>query len=235
MTDLTLLSVFIAGVVTTLLPCTYPMVIGYVAMFLADKENIFKTTFWFFLGFTIVYVLFGLIATLFGQFSDTVIIFNSIKGYIPIIGGIFFVIIGLILLQKIPLPNFLKKIHSIRFPSWLKINKWWGAFILGAIFATAWSPCIGPVLGGVLLLAATKETIFLGAFLMFVFAIGIMVPMVIISILYLKATNLVKNTEKITRIASILGGFIFIVLGLTFLLGGNFASSYIPDFLLEFV
>ena len=86
----------------------------------------------------------------FGQFTATTVFLSEIQSALVIFGGVFFIILGLVLLQVVPLPSVLKGLHSIPFPHWLQPQSWWGALLLGGIFAASWSPCIGPVLGGII-------------------------------------------------------------------------------------
>ena len=217
-------TILLAGIVTAFLPCTYPVILGNIAYLTSSGENrklinALRITFFFFLGFTATYILFGSVAGLFGQFSNTTLIVNNFKPILLTIGGIFFLLIGLIMLSIVPLPKKLKRIVSFSFPKWLDVNAWYTPSFVGVIFATGWSPCIGPILGGVLVLAATTGNFITGALYLAVFSVGIFIPLTIFTILYSLSTNKLKKLEKLIPIMRSLGGILFILLGVVFLSG----------------
>ena len=225
--NLSLVSFFapvLAGVVTAFLPCTYPMLVGYIALMLGDTEHgntrrALKTTAWFAGGFAFAYMIIGSIAGLFGQFSQTTLLFNSSKPILLTIGAVFFIVIGLIMLQAIPLPDKLKRIRSIPLPKGLSVHSWWGSFVIGVIFAVGWSPCIGPVLGGILILAGSSGSIVSGALLLLAFAVGLALPLMVIAVLYSQAVGSVRRLEKYIPIMRVIGGILFIILGISFIIG----------------
>ena len=71
------------------------------------------TTLWFFLGFGLIYTILGSAAGFFGQFTATTVFLSEIQSALVIFGGVFFIILGLVLLQVVPLPSVLKGLHSI--------------------------------------------------------------------------------------------------------------------------
>ena len=215
---------FVAGFIVVFLPCTYPMIIGYIALLVGGEKNRYlreglKTTGWFFAGFTTVYIFFGSVAGVFGQFSQTTIFFNSIKPALVTAGAIFFILIGLTLLRVIKLPQKLQSMYSATLPKSITIHSWWGAAGTGAIFAAAWSPCIGPVLGGILVLSASSGSAIVGALLLAAFSFGMMVPMAMIAILYGRAAKIPHISDKILPAMRVIGGLLFIIIGISFFTG----------------
>ena len=110
---------FLAGVVTVFLPCTYPLCLGYLALIAGESSQgrrlrVLITTLWFFLGFGLIYTILGSAAGFFGQFTATTVFLSEIQSALVIFGGVFFIILGLVLLQVVPLPSVLKGLHSIR-------------------------------------------------------------------------------------------------------------------------
>ena len=226
---------FIGGVVITFFPCTYPMLIGYLALLISGERQTsisrsLCATFWFFIGFAITYALFGGIAGLFGQFSQVTVFFNTLKPLFTTVGSILFLIIGLVLLRVVPLPEKLKQSRAASLPTAVSPNTRWGALTIGAIFAVGWSPCVGPLLGGILLLAATSGSVITGMALLVVFSLGMMVPLAALTILYAKSSRLLQVIERKTPVMQMVGGFLFIVIGLLFLVGGLSFFPY-PSFL----
>ena len=217
----------VAGFVAVFLPCNFPMLVGYIALLVGDEKSgntlhVLRKTFWFFVGFAVTYAIFGSAAGLFGQFSKTTLLFNQLKPLIVTAGGLFFIIIGLILLRFLPLPAKLQKLRSIPLPKSISVYSWWGAVLAGVIFATAWSPCIGPVLGGILLLAAASGSVLSGAFLLLLFAFSMMIPLAFVAVVYSQAARRVAFMEKFIPFMRVAGGIAFILLGLSFFLGFYF-------------
>lgn len=239
----TLSVTFFAGLVTSFLPCTFPVLVGYVGLLTGDKDssNMFNALLkaWlFFLGFSFTFALFGAAAGLFGQFSETAILVNNLKPLVTLIGGIFFIFIGFITLQLIPLPGPLRRIYTFSLPEKERlVGSPIGAAISGVVFAAAWTPCIGPVLGGVLFLSATSGSALIGAGLTFVFSLGILIILSIIAILYSVSAKKLEKMSKFIPGMRIFGGILFIVLGILFITGdiGFFGNFTPPEFAERFI
>ena len=239
---ISLIVTIFAGIITVFLPCTYPMVLGYIALIIGDEDSnnipyTLTTTNWFFIGFATTYAIFGGVAGLFGQFSQTAMLFNEVKPTLVIIGAIFFIIVGLVLLRAVPLPERLLNNKSFPIPKALSVHSWWGTVLIGAIFAAGWSPCIGPVLGGVLTLAASSGSTVTGILLLFAFAAGIMLPLTILALIYTKAAERLQKIPKFLPSMRVIGGILFIALGAFFLVGDVSFFSKIgpPEFLQQFL
>jgi len=205
----------IAGIVSFASPCTLPILPAYVAYILKSKNNFKGMTLSFFLGLSIIFSLLGMTATTVGNFlKSSSSIFSQIAGIGIIIFGIF------ILLGK-GIPG----LH-------LKPNKptsYFGAFIFGSILGISWSACVGPILLGILLLASTASSVFTGGLLLFIYAIGIGLPLVLTSI-YLEKINqkgkiwtFIKGKEITFKIrkkkytmhtSALISGILFIILGI---------------------
>ena len=232
----------LAGIITVFLPCTYPMLLGYLALIIGDEDSnnipyALTTTRWFFVGFAATYAVFGGIAGLFGQFSKTALLFNDIRPVILIVGAIFFILVGLVLLRAVPLPEKLLGNRSFSIPKLLPVHSWWGITLIGAIFAAGWSPCIGPVLGGVLTIAASSGSAAAGMILLLVFSFGMMIPLTILAIIYTKAAGRLKKIEAFLPTMRVIGGLLFIALGIFFLIGDPSFLGGIkpPEFLQKFL
>lgn len=232
----------LAGIVTVFLPCTYPMVLGYIATIIGDEDSnnipyTLTTTAWFFAGFASTYAILGGIAGLFGQFSQTVQVINSAKPIFITAGAIFFIIIGLILLRAVPLPEKLLGNKSFPIPKLLPVHAWWGIALIGVIFAAGWSPCIGPVLGGILALAATSGSATTGMLFLIVYAIGIMIPLTIVALIYTQAAERLKKIGAFMPVMRVVGGLLFIALGILFLMQDMWIFNMVepPEFFSKFL
>ncbi len=228
-----LASILLAGVITALLPCTYPMLIGYIALIIGEKESgtghLLRVMWSFLAGFTLVYILFGSVAGLFGQFSREALIFNSGKPILLTLGALFFITVGLVMLDVIPLPRKMRGIQFIPLPKKISSRSWWRAFFIGTIFAAGWSPCIGPVLAAILVLAGTPGSVLIGASLMLLFALGMAVPFIILTLLYARASAYIQIIGTYTSVMRVAAGLLFILLGVSFMINDfSFLSTVQP-------
>ena len=172
------LAAFIAGVVSFLSPCVLPLVPGYVALLsgssadkLQDDQSAARTavmvnSILFVLGFSTVFIALGASASAIGGFLLT----NKLL--LGKIAGVIIVLFGIFLLGFIKIPAFYsdKRFHG-------KINPGkTGSFMLGLAFAFGWTPCIGPILGATLMMAATQDTLARGIFLLAIYSAGLALP-----------------------------------------------------------
>ena len=212
---------FIAGLLTFLAPCTLPLVPGYLAFIsgvslsdLNDKERaksarrkIFLNGVLYVIGFSAVFILLG---SLFGLGGSALI---KYRFWLSRIGGIFVIFFGLFMLGvlKLPFLNFKRHLEGIK---WLKPGNPLSSLIFGATFAFGWTPCIGPVLGSVLVLASASATIIQGAFLLAIFSLGLGIPFLVIAIGIGSASRYLGKLEPYLKAVSVIGGLFLIILGI---------------------
>ncbi len=177
---------FVAGVVSFLSPCVLPLVPGYISMLSGESietlkvgesglvmRRIISNSFAFVAGFSAVFVALGASATTVGDFlREQHSIFNIVAGVIIIIFGLH--LTGLI---KIP---FLYR--EAKLSAGAPKRGLIGAFLLGFAFAFGWTPCIGPILAAILALAATKQSLYQGMFLLGVYSAGLAIPFLLTSL-----------------------------------------------------
>lgn len=219
--DYLVISAFIAGLLTFLAPCTLPLVPGYLGFIsgisladLQDKKKSKKVRWkiilnglFFVTGFSVVFIIFGTAAGLIG---------NSLiqhKLWLGRIGGIFVVIFGLFMMNIIKIPA-LNKERKFKIPFIFERGKPLNSFILGTVFAFGWTPCIGPILGSILTLATVSATVGQGAFLLFIFSLGLALPFMIIAILISWAVKYLKKLSSLLNIISVIGGLFLVFLGI---------------------
>ncbi|NQV93170.1 sulfite exporter TauE/SafE family protein [Candidatus Kaiserbacteria bacterium] len=216
-----ILSAFVAGLLTFLAPCTLPMVPAYLGFIsgvskedLEDdtkrdvvRKKIFLNGFFFVLGFSIVFILLGTLAGVIGQ------------GLIPYriwltrIGGVFVILFGFFMLGVFNLP-FLQTDRKIKTPQWIQIGKPSSSLIIGSAFAFGWTPCVGPILGSILLLASTSSTVLDGALLLTVFSVGLAIPFLFVAVGFSHATTYITKLSQYLKWVSVIGGIFLIILGL---------------------
>lgn len=215
---------FIAGILTFLAPCTLPLVPGYLGFIsgvsindLKDpkktkiaRRKIFLNGVLYVIGFSLVFVTLG---SLFGLGGSALIQYRL---WLSRIGGVFVILFGLFMIGFLRLPflNVEKHLHAVKA---LKPGTPTSSLIFGATFAFGWTPCIGPILGSILTLAASSATVGQGAFLLSVFSLGLAVPFLIIAGGIGSASSSIAKLSKHLNVISIVGGVFLIFLGILLL------------------
>ncbi|HXK37538.1 MAG TPA: cytochrome c biogenesis CcdA family protein [Candidatus Paceibacterota bacterium] len=213
MLDVSLFSAFFAGLLTFLAPCTLPLVPAYLA-FLAsetgklDEKKIFQRALAFMVGFSSVIVLLGVFVNQLGRYIA------AYRGELIMFGGLLFVLFGLTLLGVIKIP-----VRSAGMPAFLKPTSNFAVGLLGVVFAFGWSPCVGPILGSIYVLAAQADTVVRGTLLLVLYAVGHSLPFILLAYFYERSFKVVsvlsRYSEKISRGA----GIILVIIGLFMLVG----------------
>ena len=230
---LNLLIAFSAGFISFLSPCVLPLIPGYISYIsgqaldeiIKDNKSVLLKTIFFSIGFSIVFISFGITASFIGK------LLISYSNQLRIIAGI---IIILFSLQFIGLIN-LKILNSeTRFFTKNYNDNLIFPIIVGAAFGFGWTPCIGPVLGSILALAAIEENISKGILLLSFYSLGLAIPFIISGILIDKflffSKSFKKNISTITKV----GGAILLLTGIAILTGqlqflGFFILEYFPS------
>jgi len=213
------LPAFLAGIFTFLAPCTLPLLPGYLAFISgvstaeldvgqeAARKKIFKNGLLFVLGFSLVFIMLGILAGVAGQ------LLVPVRLWLVRISGVLVIMFGLFMLEtvKIPLLSYERK---FQLPLFFHRGKLLGALLLGAAFGFGWTPCIGPILGSILLVASTQGSALQGTILLTVFSAGLALPFLIFAWWLGRARSWVKNLSRFSRITSIVGGVFLVFLGL---------------------
>jgi len=173
----------IAGFISFASPCTLPILPAYIAYsFRASKQNIKGMTVAFFFGLSIVFTLLGMSASFIGSFlKNNLTLFSQIAGIGILIFGIF-ILLG-------------KGLSGIRIKQ-TKPTSYFGSFLFGSALGISWTPCVGPILVALLLLASTTSSVFSGGLLLFMYSIGLAIPLILIST-YLEKINKESRLWKI--------------------------------------
>lgn len=224
-------SAFIAGILTFLAPCTLPLVPAYIGLISGTNEkefedaeeeqrkklrkSILKNSISFIAGFSVVFILFGTLAGFFGQ------ALVPYRIWLTRIGGILIIIFGLFMLGIIRFPT-LEGDKKIKMPSWIQYGKPRSSFVVGSTFALGWTPCVGPVLGSILLLASTSTTAVTGGLMLAVFSFGLAIPFFLVAIAFAKATDFIDRISQHLKWFSRIGGIFLIAIGIL-LLTNNFS------------
>ena len=202
---------FGAGLISFLSPCVLPLIPGYISFIsgaslnelLENKKiNIFPLIL-FTIGFSFVFIMFGAAASYLGQ----VLLQNSQT--LRVIAGLVIIIFSLQLIGIINISflNFEKKIYT------KKNNSVWFSFVVGMAFGFGWTPCIGPILGSILALASTEETIFKAVILLSFYSLGLAIPFILSGYLMQRFLIFSKNFKKNINLVSKSGGIILLITG----------------------
>ena len=231
---ITLSIAFLAGLISFLSPCVLPLIPGYISYIsgtsfdkLVKKEENFVVikTIFFTLGFSFVFIAFGSAVSFIGKFFFT----NS--NILRIIAGIFIIFFSLQLLGIINLKFMNKDIriftnqynHNLTFPC-----------LVGAAFGFGWTPCIGPILGSILALAAIEENISKSMLLLSFYSLGLAIPFIISGVLIDKFLFFSKSFKKYISTVTKVGGTILLLTGIAILTDqlqilGFFILEYFPS------
>ena len=222
---------FGAGLISFLSPCVLPLIPGYISFIsgasldelLKNKKINLIPLILFTLGFSTVFIIFGAAASYLGQ----ILLQNSET--LRIIAGLVIIIFSLQLIGIINISflNFEKKIYT------KKNNNIWFSFIVGMAFGFGWTPCIGPILGSILALASTEETIFKAVVLLSFYSLGLAIPFILSGYLMQRFLMFSKNFKQNINLVSKIGGIILLITGVLILTNqlqilGYYILNYLP-------
>ncbi len=222
--NISLLTAFIAGILSFLSPCILPLIPGYISFIsgasipeLTGETEIKKlrkktmiNSLFFILGFSFVFIALGASATFIGKF-----LLAKIK-ILSIIAGIIIILIGIHLTGLI-------KINALLYEKKINVNTKpigiFGSFIVGFAFAFGWTPCVGPILAGILVIAGAKETLTQGILLLSIYSLGLAIPFLLTSYsltLFFKFFNAIK---KYLNMIELISGILLIIIGILIITG----------------
>lgn len=216
---------FLAGVLMFLAPCTLPLVPGYLA-FIAGvpgrdtatsstaqtRRRLMRNALFFVLGFSLIFMLLGLFA---GSIGSLLLPWRSV---ISRVAGAIIIIFGLTMLGILRIPALMSE-RRIRLPHFIVVGRPESSFLIGALFALGWSPCIGPILGTVLLFASTSATALQGALLLGVFSLGLGLPFILTAYLIGHSSALFVRAGSTVQLLSKAAGALLVVFGALMLVG----------------
>jgi cytochrome c-type biogenesis protein len=241
--EVTLLAAFAAGFLSFISPCVLPLIPGYISFISgmtleemqgqsdpasasSSRQRVLLASIAFVMGFTVVFVIMGASATAIGKF---------VKEYAPIIAkiaGTLLVIFGLHMMGvfRIRLLENDTRVHTNRKPAGPL-----GAFVVGTAFAFAWTPCIGPILGGILTMAASRDSVGEGMQMLAAYSLGLGIPFLLTSVAINQFFTAAARIRKHYRTIEIVSGVLLILVGLLiffdqFTLIAKYLTPYLPTF-----
>lgn len=216
-----IMSAFLAGVISFLSPCVLPLVPGYVSYISGNtlvQGEIAVRSAWstmllsscFVLGFSTIFVVFGASATALGQ------LLLSFRYEATIAGGVIVILFGVFMTGLVRMP-WLEQ--DLRFHGDVRAGRPAGAYLLGMAFGFGWTPCIGPVLGAILTASALSATVTSGIVLLTVYSLGLGVPFLLSAAFADGLVRRLKTMRRAGRILQIGAGVVMIVMGLAMITG----------------
>jgi cytochrome c-type biogenesis protein len=216
--NVTVLSAFVAGLLSFLSPCVLPLIPSYMTYITGlsfsdlqaehPSHKVRQTTIFhslvFVAGFTTVFVLLGASATFIGG------VISEHMGAIRKVGGVLIVLFGVHVTGLVPL-HFLmgeKRVNIHRKPA-----GYIGTYAVGLAFAAGWTPCIGPILASILMVAATEETVNKGIVLLLAYSLGLGIPFLLASLAMHSFIATFNRFKKYIRVFEITTGLFLVLVG----------------------
>ena len=220
-----ILAAFSAGLLSFFSPCVLPLIPAYICFITglsAEELNasevgnskkvktILPESLLFILGFSIIFIALGVLVAFLGSF-----LFAK-QRIIKIIGGLIVIFFGLHVsgLFNIKFLQYEKKLHLKNKP----VTRF-GSFLVGMVFGFGWTPCVGPILGGILMLAADKGSMAKGALLLSFYSLGLGLPFLLLSVAIEKALTLFSKVKKHFKLISRISGGLLAAIGIWIIIG----------------
>ena len=222
MKDISFTLAFVAGFLSFLSPCVLPLVPAYVSFITgisldelrhstSMKDTIVRTmpnTIAFVMGFSTIFISLGASSSLIGSFL------LDYQDYLRIFGGILTIILGFFIAGFLKFDFLMrdKRFHIQKSPAGII-----GAFLIGMSFAAGWTPCIGPILGSILIYASTQASASYGLKLLSVYSLGLAVPFILSTLAINVFFTYTRRIHKFMRVIMIASGLILIIFGIMLL------------------
>lgn len=221
-----LLAAFTAGIISFLSPCVLPLVPGYVSLIsgvgVEDlksahgrlMQRVMLQSVMFILGFSVVFLVAGALATSLGQ------LLAVHRRFLAHVAGVVIIIFGLHLtgIFRINALYADKRLHGVKGGT-----SPWGAFVIGFAFAFGWTPCVGPILSVILTFAGEQDTVWKGVGLLAIYSMGLAVPFLLTSLLIDGFLVFYKRFQRHMHALEVASGGLMILLGVLLVVKGDFA------------
>jgi cytochrome c-type biogenesis protein len=216
--QISVVAAFMAGLLSFVSPCVLPLVPSYISYItglsveqLSDvaerqrfRSTILTNSLLFIAGFSTVFISFGASASLIGQWLITY------QDFLRKLGGALIIIFGLYLLGALNLP-FLSAEKRIHFNS--RPAGYLGSFLIGVAFAAGWTPCVGPVLGTILLYASTTNSLLTGVVLLTAYSLGLALPLLLTTLGVDRFLAYFKQVRAYLWGVSVVSGVFLVIVG----------------------
>ncbi len=239
-TDVSYPLAFLAGLLSFLSPCVLPLLPSYVSFItgmsfedLTGEVNRARVRYLtitnsiiFILGFSSIFILLGASSSYVGS------LLMQYQEWIRIIGGILIIIFGLFVAGILKMDFLMRerKIHLSGRPA-----GYIGTFVIGMTFAAGWTPCIGPILGTILLYASTKGSAAYGLKLLTVYSLGLGIPFFLSALAFNSFLSYSRKLQRYMRVIMLISGLLLIIFGIMLLTNRvRELAGLLPDFGIKF-
>ncbi|MFA5448171.1 MAG: cytochrome c biogenesis protein CcdA [Sphaerochaeta sp.] len=220
------LTAFLEGIISFISPCILPILplyISYLAGGVADEQGrgrmLIKNSIAFVIGFTLLFVAMGAASTSLGRFlSSHLALLNRI-------GGVIVILFALNNLGFALIPALANN-HRIQMKGLSNMNVP-KSMLFGIVFAVGWTPCVGPLLGAALMMAANAEMLVEGMATLFFYAMGLGIPFLLSALLIEQLEGVFTAIKKHGKIITIVSGLFLLVFGIALVLGFNPAALFL--------
>ncbi|MFH1552507.1 MAG: cytochrome c biogenesis protein CcdA [Candidatus Omnitrophota bacterium] len=209
---------FLAGILSFLSPCVLPLVPGYISFLSGVSLEELKqgstrgrvlrkaalVSVFFVMGFSVIFVAMGASASFIGKLlADHIVVMTKVAGVVIVVLGLH--LVGVLRLGWL---NYQKHFEVKKFsPGFL------GAFLIGMAFGFGWTPCVGPILAGILALAAAQKTLVKGMFLLAAYSLGLGIPFIITAFAVGVFMRFFERYKRFIRWGQAIAGVLLIVMG----------------------
>lgn len=194
---------YLAGVASFFSPCIFPIIPVYLSVLSNGEKKSISKTFAFILGLSVTYIILGFGAGVIGD----LFLNNNVR----IIGGIIVIILGLFQMDILKL-KFLEKTKIMNYEG--ENQGIFSTFILGLTFSLGWTPCVGPILASIFILASSSGNTSNSVMLMFIYLLGMATPFIIFSLASKALFKKISSIKKYLPFIKKVGGFLIIIMGL---------------------
>ena len=231
--SITFLLAFFAGLISMTSPCGIALLPTFFSVAFKDRKKAVLMTSAFSLGLLIAFTIFGLMAGFLGNF------FNIYKLTFAVISGYVLILFGILLFFNIGFTIFNFKLDYKKGQSFFSVAT------LGFFFGVGWTPCVGPILVGILVLAANSATVLNGTLMLLFYGIGLAAPLILLAYFsdkcdwanskFLRGKTIefnLFNKKIITHIYNIIGGILLLIIGILMVIfqGTFFFQSELPKY-----
>jgi cytochrome c-type biogenesis protein len=216
--SITFLTALAAGLLSFLSPCVLPLVPVYLANVagssslapdLVERRHILLHTISFIVGFSLVFIALGASLGLLGAIAPLEVLYK--------VGGVLLIAFGIFLAAsaKVPWLNYEKRLSfaGVRGTGYLR------SLLIGAIFSLGWTPCVGPILGSILVLAASSQTAWQGVYLLLAYCLGLGLPFIAVGLAWGSASRYIRWLSRHAFVTSIVAAVLLITIGILMLTG----------------
>ncbi len=226
MNDVSLLAAFIAGVFSITSPCVLPLIPIYIAHIAgvsagedtaAARPIVMRNALAYVVGFSLVFIIFGAALGAAGEFAGSLNFIKQNSVWLVRIGGVFLMILGFHQLGIFRIPFLYRDAHMNLDGG--KPGTIGSSFIIGVTFGAGWSPCMGPILGVILTMAASQADIGRATWLLVVYSLGLAIPFLASALAFSSLPGVLRKVNRHLHLVTTISGAIMIAIGIIMILG----------------